>query len=171
MKDITQELALHNNLSDQDELDNFINGADQGEVKPKKIVNKYNHTTLAFNIQQREFFDFVKNEMIKTNGKKITTPKFLLFLWQYNLKKKCVMKDYIEYSLFISSNASKGDLKQVVTTWGVSLIPIKQQLPIAEISFGKIGIKGIVLLYALHFAKNELDIDLTPYLNSSQYSF
>lgn len=164
MKDITEELEQFTS-AEQIAIDNFVNGADQGVIPLKKVVNKHNHTSLLFNTKQREFFDTVKNQVVERIGK-ISVPKFLLLLWHYHTsKKKCVYKDYLDYSIFISGTSGKGDKQPVTTTWNASLVPLKQQIPLAELTLGNIGSKGIVLVLALHYAKNELDMDLTDYLN------
>lgn len=165
MKDFAEEMKHYDSSKGSNVLD-FVNGADQGSVPPKKAKNKYNSVTLAFNNKQREFFDTVKNILIEKHGK-LPASKFLTYLWQYHLKNKCNYKNYLDYSFFISEGSSreKGDLKSVTLNWNMSLVPLRQQEAVVEMTFGKIGLKGTCLIFVLHYAKNELDLDLTPYMN------
>lgn len=165
MKDFAEEMKGYNSQSEKIIID-FVNGADQGSVPPKKMKNKYNSVTLAFNKKQREFFDSVKNKLIEKHGR-LPVSKFLTYLWQYHLQNKCNFKNFLDYSFFISegSNRATGDIKSVTLNWNLALVPLRQQEPIAEMTFGKIGLKGVCLIFALHYAKNELDLDLTPYMN------
>lgn len=165
MRDLTEEMKHYGSQKD-DEIIEFVNGADQGSVPPKKVKNKYNSVTLAFNKKQREFFDDVKKTLIEKHGR-LPVSKFLTFLWQYHLQNKCNFKNFLDYSFFLSegSNRATGDIKTVTLNWNMSLVPLRQQEPIVEMTFGKIGLKGTCLIFALHYAKNELNLDLTPYMN------
>lgn len=158
MKDIAEELG--------GDIANFVSGADQGVVQSQKEVKRHYPTSLAYNIKQREFFDLVKNKISAKTGK-LSIPKFLLFLWNYHLQKsKCNPKEYLDYYIFLSMSGTKGDLKNVTLNWDLSLNPLKQFAIASEMTLGRISVKGVVLLLALHYViKNKLDIDLTPYKN------
>lgn len=163
MKDIPLEIKTKTD----DAVVQFVNGADLGG-EPKKVKNKYKSTSIAFNEKQREFFELVKAETIKKEGvKKLPVSKLLSMLLQYHLvRKKCVFSQYLKYSLF-ASLGSEYPLKSVTTNWNNGLIPLKQLVPVAELSLGKLGLKGIILILAFHYAENELDIDLTPYASKT----
>ena len=170
MLDIEEQLAQQSKVisKTQKAIDAFVNGADQGEFQPvERVVNKYKATTITFTLKQYEFFEFVKNEISnRTRHENFSVTSFLRFLWIYHSGNKCNVKDYMDFYLFISAKASKtkNDYRGVQTNWNDGILPLKDYVKNIEKSFGKVKVKGAVLLLALHYAKNELDIDLSKYI-------
>lgn len=171
MLDIEEQLVQQNKAisKNQKAIDDFVNGADQGEFQSvERVVNKYKATTIPFTLKQYKFFELVKTEISNRTGQdNFSVTSFLRFLWIYHSGNKCNVKDYMDFYLFLSAKASKtkNDYRSVQTNWNAGILPLKDYVNTIDKSLGNIKVKGVILLLALHYARNELDIDLSEYKN------
>lgn len=173
MRDIDEELLLQAEeqkltAKEKRKLEKFVNAADHGVFQSEKEVKKKpKSSTLCFNKKQYELFNLVRTSVAEVADIKSTnTKKFIYFIWMYHINKnRCNPKDYVDYVLFLSQNSNRknGDFVAVLMSWDLATQPIKEYPSKIESSLGHMSLKGAILLLVLHYAKNELDIDLSEY--------
>ncbi|MDG2957038.1 hypothetical protein P7L95_09820 [Bisgaard Taxon 10/6] len=146
----------------------FIKGADNGSIKSKKAVsvkvpsekNKTRQFVLSLVAEQKAFLDELVEYTKVGRGQLIY--QSLLFA-----KDKPISLDFMQNYINFIYDKRAGQNIQVTKVMDVhdSLKELNNHYKELGIS---IGIKGVVMLYLLNYAKNYLEIDISRFANFSK---
>lgn len=137
-------------------LDSFINAADGGtpSEKPKKkaVRNGFNFTE-----RQREVFYKIKEVANKSSV------EVLLFLaLEYSKENPFSYDDYLDFMDLLTEKNKK--IYKTMYTKGQYFEEYDQITAKIKSEFMNIPLKGVVLMYLLHYAKYKLNMDISEFM-------
>lgn len=148
---------------DMSKLNAFVQGADNGsgfdldkELGLKKKPKVLNSTT-PLSAEQFDFIQEIKGHL------GVSVVVLLEFVWNYQKKNKINLSEYFNLYPFLTQRVPTADKKCISFTRTTAVQEIRKRSQEYKSSVIGMNMRSTILLLVLHYAKNELNYDVSKF--------
>lgn len=116
-------------------------------------------TTLSFTIKQKEIFDDIR---ANTGGLNLSLSNYLFIVYSYAQEAPLVYQQYFDFLEILLEKGTQ--IKVTVRNENESIRAYKVISQQLKDKWIRIPMKGVVLMYCLHYAKSKFGLDICKYL-------